>query len=439
MRTTNQSARILSALILSVACAQVRAASFTNGSFELPLVATNSIRYFNNGDSGLTGWSVGGIQGTVSLVNGFVPQTIGPADGAQWLILNAGMNPTGNGISQTFDTQTGRTYSVSFRVGKVGVAPGNMEVTATVTGDGGIVLGTLAATQSTTGWGPSRAFTFTATSATSVLTLVDTSSTTIDTDAALDNVTVEAIKVLDFEPPLPSGLVAATHAHLAQVPASALITTQYASAGVVMRGVALVTLSTAAPSGVNGLGGVNAQGQFDSGSPMTFTFVSPADGTTPATTDFVSITPDNLNDSDNSTVVSAYGLDGSLLGTALYQETGQIVPVKPIILQNIGRIHRVVVAPTLHESAGGWGGIQFDLLSFAPVRPEPVLSIRVSQVELSFLTELNKWYQLQYRSDLTTNQWVNLGDLLLGTGSKISVADDVAENHRRFYRLSVVP
>ena len=245
--------------------------------------------------------------------------------------------------------------------------------------------------------------------------------------------------VLDFEAPLPSGLVVATHAHLGQVPGSALITTQYVSAGVVMQGVALVTLSTAAPSGVNGLGGVNAQGRFDSGSPMTFKFVSPADGRTPATTDFVSITPDNLNNSDNSTVVSAYGPDGRLLGTALYQETGQIVPIKPIVLQNIGRIHRVVVAPTLHESVGGWGGVHFDLLSFAPVRPEPALSLRVSQVELSFFTESNKWYQLQYRSDLTTNEWVNLGGHLSGTGSKISVTDDVAENHQRFYRLSVVP
>jgi hypothetical protein len=68
----------------------------------------------------------------------------------------------------------------------------------------------------------------------------------------------------------------------------------------------------------------------------------------------------------------------------------------------------------------------------------PLLDIRVSQVSICWDTASNKTYQLQYRSDLTTNQWVNLGGLLPGTGSKICITDEVTDSPRRFYR-AVVP
>jgi Concanavalin A-like lectin/glucanases superfamily len=69
----------------------------------------------------------------------------------------------------------------------------------------------------------------------------------------------------------------------------------------------------------------------------------------------------------------------------------------------------------------------------------PVLDIQVSQVNICWDTASDKWYQLRYRSDLPANQWVNLGGLLLGTGSKICITDDVADAPRRFYRAVVAP
>lgn len=250
-----------------------------------------------------------------------------------------------------------------------------------------------------------------------------------------------ATNVIDFESPLPGGLVAATHSHLAPVPSGAIVSTQYVGLGLIMHGAALENLGSGhASSGVNSIGGMDSQGRFNSGASITITFVSPADGTTPATTDFFSVMPDLLNNSDNSTVVSGYAVDGTLLGSATYQETGSITPAFPILLRNIGRIHRVVISPTLHDAALGGGGIQFDLLTFTTVRPEPVLSIRVSQVELCWESTPTNTYQVQFRSSLTTNQWVNLGGLVQGNGSRQCLPDYVPEGEpHRFYRLLVAP
>jgi hypothetical protein len=190
---------VLSSLMLSATLGR-GANLLANGSFESPLLATNSHLWLSNGDPSLTGWTI--AAGTLALENGFLPGTIGPVDGAQCLVFDGGMNPTGTSISQTFDTEVGQAYVVSFKVGKEGGAPGNMQITATVTGSAGVVLGSLAGSQSTAGWGPTEAFFFTATTAASTLTLVDTSSTTIDTDVALDNVSVLPIG------PITNGLVA---------------------------------------------------------------------------------------------------------------------------------------------------------------------------------------------------------------------------------------
>jgi hypothetical protein len=71
---------------------------------------------------------------------------------------------------------------------------------------------------------------------------------------------------------------------------------------------------------------------------------------------------------------------------------------------------------------------------------EPCLSIRVSQVELCWLSRTNKVYQLQYRSTLTTNVWTNLGTSLPGDGSALCTYDAVAPGEpRRFYRVVVSP
>jgi hypothetical protein len=69
----------------------------------------------------------------------------------------------------------------------------------------------------------------------------------------------------------------------------------------------------------------------------------------------------------------------------------------------------------------------------------PRLDIRVSQVELCWQTGTNTWYQLQYRSPLTTNQWLPLStNWVAGDGTRFCTTDAVLPGSpQRFYQLSV--
>lgn len=244
------------------------------------------------------------------------------------------------------------------------------------------------------------------------------------------------VTVLDFEPPYPQPLVAAeTYLQGTPVTPQSLITTQYASLGVLMEGVALINFPvTAVASGTNGIGGVNSQMQIDFDAPLSFTFVSPSNRSAKATTDYFSIYPDLWTGSDNSVTVSAYSLDGELVGTASYQESS--ASATPIVLSGIGRFHRVVVDATLHSQA--WGGIGFDLVSFGPLIPQPQLSIRCSQVEICWNSVTNANYQVQYRSDLTTNTWTPLIQCVPGSISTTCIQDAVVLGQpQRFYRVVV--
>jgi hypothetical protein len=51
-----------------------------------------------------------------------------------------------------------------------------------------------------------------------------------------------------------------------------------------------------------------------------------------------------------------------------------------------------------------WTLIKGTVSSVLP--PTAQLAIRTSQVELCWDTSTNSWYQLQYRSALTTNNWI---------------------------------
>jgi hypothetical protein len=75
----------------------------------------------------------------------------------------------------------------------------------------------------------------------------------------------------------------------------------------------------------------------------------------------------------------------------------------------------------------------------AVVTPVPLhLSIQVSQVRLCWNSETNRQYRLQYRSEFTTNQWVDFGTPILGTGTTNCLTDEVT-TPRRFYRVIALP
>jgi len=68
--------------------------------------------------------------------------------------------------------------------------------------------------------------------------------------------------------------------------------------------------------------------------------------------------------------------------------------------------------------------------------PPPLVTIRASQVELCWNSISNLTYQVQYRSDLTTNLWTSLGGCIRSTNSTSCISDPIVVGQsQRFYRV----
>jgi hypothetical protein len=60
-------------------------------------------------------------------------------------------------------------------------------------------------------------------------------------------------------------------------------------------------------------------------------------------------------------------------------------------------------------------------------------------IELSWTTEANKLYRLQWTHSLEAPQWVDLGPVITGTGTNVSLFDSTREHSQGFYRVRVLP
>jgi hypothetical protein len=70
----------------------------------------------------------------------------------------------------------------------------------------------------------------------------------------------------------------------------------------------------------------------------------------------------------------------------------------------------------------------------------PLLTIRVSEVELCWSSDSNRTYQVQYRSDLTTDLWTDLGLPIVGSGPTSCMFDRVSPGQsQRIYRVVALP
>jgi hypothetical protein len=71
--------------------------------------------------------------------------------------------------------------------------------------------------------------------------------------------------------------------------------------------------------------------------------------------------------------------------------------------------------------------------------PPPAVSVRVSQLELCWETEPTNWYQLQYESTLTANQWVPFfTNWVVGDGNRFCTNDTLLRDSvQRFYRVAM--
>lgn len=88
------------------------------------------------------------------------------------------------------------------------------------------------------------------------------------------------------------------------------------------------------------------------------------------------------------------------------------------------------------------GGVAVDpLIDNVAVQKLPLsLAIRVSQIEVSWITVASRTYQPQYRSDLTTNLWTDFGLPIPGTGAAMSFLYTLPPGEpQRFFRVVTVP
>jgi hypothetical protein len=99
---------------------QAKADLIVNGSFETPIVPNGSFSNFSQGSSALTGWTVFGAAGGVSIVSGTFVQngvTFNAEDGTQWLDLTGDGTNSNEGVSQAVTTTVGHLYELSYWVG----------------------------------------------------------------------------------------------------------------------------------------------------------------------------------------------------------------------------------------------------------------------------------------------------------------------------------
>lgn len=99
------------------------------------------------------------------------------------------------------------------------------------------------------------------------------------------------------------------------------------------------------------------------------------------------------------------GDDSSLYGTTCYGGAG-----------GAGTIFRITVAPTFHAAKSA-----------------------NKTLTLTWSTDVGSTYQLQYKSDLSSDNWINLGNPVTATGPTLNATDSVANDPQRFYRLVLLP
>ena len=169
------------------------AAAFSNGSFEsfnaddADLLCNGDINFcgqYNAGNTGITGWTIGGNSVDIVGVVGW------KAAHGDWSVDLSGIGA--GSLSQTFDTVVGTTYRVSFEIGGNFLSGSQVMMGAASVDDTVLPLSfdTTGSSAANMGW-DSRSFDFTATDATSTLLFVSNMNSA--TGLALDNVRVTAV------------------------------------------------------------------------------------------------------------------------------------------------------------------------------------------------------------------------------------------------------
>jgi hypothetical protein len=110
------------------------------------------------------------------------------------------------------------------------------------------------------------------------------------------------------------------------------------------------------------------------------------------------------------------------------------------------RMHYVVLAAgastVLEFGAYNNNGVfGLDDVSVVPIPMPTVQSVRQigGAVNLTWTTMTGLAYQVQYKTNLASINWSNLGGLTNATGSTTSASDTINPGAPRFYRVALVP
>jgi uncharacterized repeat protein (TIGR03803 family) len=87
-------------------------------------------------------------------------------------------------------------------------------------------------------------------------------------------------------------------------------------------------------------------------------------------------------------------------------------------------------------TSGGGAGTVFRLT----IVPEfQTVTLTDSTLNLTWSTEAGGTYQLQYNSNLSSSNWINLGSPINATGATLNTTDTLTNGPHRFYRLVLSP
>jgi Protein of unknown function (DUF642)/PEP-CTERM motif len=208
-----RNSRAVLAFAMFTACSGVslQANAIFNGSFESPLVPAGGFTDFASGSTGITGWTVVGATGGVSIISGTNTQaccTFPAEDGAQFLDLTGDGTNAVEGVEQSISTTSGTNYTLTFWVGNLDNQSNGLGPTSTVNVNLGGLNGTLldsvtnSSTNSTTLTWQMFTTSFTATASTTTLDFLNENPSG-DNINGLDNIVVNATSAV----PEPSSVV----------------------------------------------------------------------------------------------------------------------------------------------------------------------------------------------------------------------------------------
>jgi Protein of unknown function (DUF642)/PEP-CTERM motif len=192
--------RIFLLICMLASFVPAKANLITNGSFETPVVPVGGFTNFPSGSTLITGWTVVGAAGGVSVVSGAFSQeccTFPAENGSQWLDLTGDGTNSIEGVEQTVATTVGTRYTLTFWVGNVFDPTGIFGTTSTVDvrlgGLSGTLLGAFTNSSTTMGTQVWEQFTtsFVAVGSSTTLDFLNADPPT-DNSNGLDNIVLTA-------------------------------------------------------------------------------------------------------------------------------------------------------------------------------------------------------------------------------------------------------